>query len=58
MKDVFRRSSARADRIGWAVFILSPFLLLWMISLFLGVNTLDSHPVWMDELSNYRTLLS
>ncbi|MDD6143682.1 MAG: hypothetical protein PUD16_09355 [bacterium] len=58
MKDVFRRSSARADHIGWAVFILSPFLLLWMISLFLGVNTLDSHPVWMDELSNYRTLLS
>lgn len=55
MKDALQR---RPDRIGWAVFILSPFLLLWILSMVCGFNALDAHPVWLDELSNYRTLLS
>ncbi len=58
MKNLWKLHSTRANRIGWAVFILSPFLLLWLLSLICGVNALDAHPVWLDELSNYRTLLS
>ncbi len=44
--------------IGWAVFILSPFLLLAALSLVMGHSVLDSHPVWQDELDFWRTLYS
>lgn len=44
--------------VGWMVFVLSPFLLLLLISLFLGENALDAYPVWLDELCDWRSLFS
>lgn len=45
-------------RIGWAIFILSPFLLLFFLSLATGCNVLNAYPVWEDELCFWRTLYS
>ena len=45
-------------RICWAVFILSPFLLLLILSLFMSHSVLDAYPVWMDELCFWRTMYS
>lgn len=45
-------------RIGWALFILSPFLLLAVLSLAVGHSVLDAYPVWSDELCFWRTLYS
>ena len=45
-------------RIGWALFILSPFLLLAVLSLAVGHSALDAYPVWEDELCFWRTLFS
>lgn len=45
-------------RIGWTIFILSPFLLLFILSLVMGHSALDAYPVWMDELCFWRTLHS
>ena len=50
--------SRTPQRIGWALFILSPFLLLLILSLAAGHSALDAHPVWLDELSFWRTLYS
>ncbi len=46
------------QRIGWAIFILSPFLLLLILSLAIGHSALDAYPVWLDELCFWRTLYS
>lgn len=43
---------------GWALFILSPFLLLAILSLVAGHSVLDAYPVWEDELCFWRTLYS
>lgn len=45
-------------RTGWALFILSPFLLLLILSLAAGHSVLDAYPVWSDELCFWRTLYS
>lgn len=45
-------------RIGYAVLIASPFLLLLVLSLVTGHSALDAHPVWLDELCYWRTLFS
>ena len=45
-------------RIGWALLILSPFLLLAILSLIAGHSALDAYPVWEDELCFWRTLYS
>ncbi len=45
-------------RLGWALLILSPFLLLTVLSLVMGHNVLDAYPVWSDELCFWRTLYS
>jgi len=45
-------------RLGYAILICSPFLLLLILSLILGENALDAHPVWLDELCYWRTLYS
>lgn len=45
-------------RIGWTIFILSPFLLLLILSLCTGHSALEAYPVWMDELCFWRTLYS
>lgn len=41
---------------AYALFILTPFLLLGVLSLILGKNALDSWPVWSDELDYWRSL--
>lgn len=46
------------QRAGWAIFILSPFLLLALLSIAVGHSALDAHPVWLDELCFWRTLYS
>ena len=46
------------QRTGWAILILSPFLLLVLLSLAVGHNVLDAYPVWLDELCFWRTLYS
>lgn len=51
-------SSRQLQWISWAVLILSPFLLLLLISLVLGQNVLNAQPVWLDELSFWRSLYS
>ena len=45
-------------QLGWAIFILSPFLLLAILSVIAGQNVLNAYPVWSDELCFWRTLYS
>lgn len=45
-------------RIGWVLFILSPFLLLAILSMVMGNSALNAYPVWEDELCFWRTLYS
>ena len=52
------KSSCRLQIASWIVLILSPFLLLTLISLILGQNALNAQPVWLDELSFWRSLYS
>ena len=52
------KSSRRLQYGSWAVLILSPFLLLLVISLILQQNALNAQPVWLDELSFWRSLYS
>ena len=52
------KSSRRLQITSWIVLILSPFLLLTLISLILGQNALSAQPVWLDELSFWRSLYS
>lgn len=56
MKDAPK--SRTVDRIGWAVLIASPFLLLLILSLVLRQSALNAYPVWLDELCYWRTLYS
>ena len=44
--------------LSWAVLVISPFLLLLILSLCVGHSALESHPVWLDELCHWRTLYS
>ncbi len=48
----------RLQWISWSVLILSPFLLLGILSVILGQNALNAQPVWLDELCFWRSLLS
>ena len=41
-----------------AVLILSPFLLLLILSLALGRNAFNAQPLWLDELCFWRSLFS
>ena len=58
MKNALQPSGSRLRYAGWAVLIASPFLLLLILSLCLRQNALDAYPVWLDELSYWRTLKS
>lgn len=48
----------RRTYLGWAVMVLSPFLLLGILSLAMGRNAFSARPVWTDELDLWRSLLS
>ncbi len=52
------RKTQRLQWISWAVLILSPFLLLGILSIILGENAFAAQPVWLDELSFWRSLYS
>lgn len=52
------RASRQLKWISWSVLILSPFLLLALLSLILGQNVFAAQPVWLDELSFWRSLHS
>ncbi|MBR3873368.1 MAG: hypothetical protein IKJ26_04265 [Clostridia bacterium] len=52
------RSQKLHQYISWGVLILSPFLLLMILSACLGQNTLEARPVWLDELCYWRSLYS
>ncbi len=56
MKDMVK--DRRLQWISWGTLIVSPFLLLAILSLALGQNVLASQPVWLDELSFWRSLYS
>lgn len=59
MQQTLQTSKSRTlQRIGWAILILSPFLLLTVLSVAVGHSALEAYPVWLDELSFWRTLYS
>ncbi|MEA5015140.1 MAG: hypothetical protein VB099_11315 [Candidatus Limiplasma sp.] len=43
---------------AWALLILSPFLQMGIISLFIGKNAFAAYPVWSDEMDYWRNLFS
>ena len=43
---------------SWFVMIISPFILLLILSAIVGKNIFDSFPVWSDELDYWRSLYS
>lgn len=53
-------AAARRERVlryaSYGLMVLSPFLLLGVLSLILGRSALDSWPVWTDELDYWRSL--
>jgi len=58
MQQTLSNDRRTLKRIGWALLILSPFLLLAILSLVMGHSVLDAYPVWSDELCFWRTLYS
>ena len=58
MNTMISSRQKQLQRLSWAVLILSPFLLLALLSVLLGQNALDAQPVWLDELTFWRSLYS
>lgn len=58
MNDRQQRSFRLPVWLSWGVLVLSPFLLLLILSFCTGHSALDAHPVWSDELGFWRSLLS
>lgn len=52
------RGKRRATLLSYAVMILAPFLLLGVVSLFVGKNAFNAYPVWSNELGFWRSVFN
>lgn len=53
-----KAKTGRLAMAAWVLMVLSPFVLLAVVSLLVGHNALFSNPVWTDELDYWRSVYS